>query len=67
MVLSAAGPKPHALVATANLLQTPDTTEEQLRAAIAADLDGYFTDLDPYQRRMHAANILRAVRDMRAQ
>jgi carbon-monoxide dehydrogenase medium subunit len=67
VVLGAAGPKPHTLVATANLLQTPDTTEEQVRAAIAADLDAYVKDLDPYQRRMHAANILRAVRDMRAQ
>ena len=27
----------------------------------------HFTDLDAYQKRMHTANILRAVRDMRAQ
>ena len=32
-----------------------------------ADLDAHFTDLDAYQKRMHTANILRAVKDMRAQ
>jgi carbon-monoxide dehydrogenase medium subunit len=67
VVLGAAGPKPHALIATANLLQLPATTEEELRAAVAADIDAHIKDLDPYQRRMHAANILRAIRDMRAQ
>ena len=64
-VLGGAGSRPHALKATANLLQLPDVTEAQLRAAIGSDLVTFFPDLDAYQTRMHTANILRAVREMR--
>jgi carbon-monoxide dehydrogenase medium subunit len=67
VVLGAAGPRPRALVATASQLEIPDSTEEQIRAAIRADLNAYFTDLDDYQKRMHTANVLRAARNMRAQ
>lgn len=66
-VLGGAGARPHALTATANLLQMPDGTEAQLRAAIASDLVTLFPGLDAYQTRMHTANILRAVREMRSQ
>ena len=66
-VLGAAGARPRALVATASQLEIPGSTEEQIRAAIAADLNAYFTDLDDYQKRMHTANVLRAARNMRAQ
>jgi carbon-monoxide dehydrogenase medium subunit len=66
-VLGAAGPRPRALVATASQLEIPGSTDEQVRAAITADLDAYFTDLDDYQKRMHTANVLRAARNMRAQ
>ena len=55
------------MTATANRLTDAASSEEQLRAAIAADLDAHFSDLDAYQKRMHTANILRAVKDMRAQ
>ena len=48
-------------------LRSLGSSEEQLRAAIATDLDAHFADLDAYQKRMHTANILRAVREMRAQ
>ena len=66
-VLGAAGPRPRALVATASQLEIPGSTDEQVRAAITADLNAYFTDLDDYQKRMHTANVLRAARNMRAQ
>ena len=66
-VLGAAGPRPLPLPATAAQLAVSDTSEEQLRAAVAADLDAHFAGLDAYQKRMHTANILRAARDMRAQ
>ena len=66
-VLGAAGPRPLPLTATANQLSLIGSTEEQVRGAIAADLDTHFPGLDAYQKRMHTANILRAVRDMRAQ
>ncbi len=67
VVLGAAGPRPRPMAATANQLAVPATTEEQLRAAIATDLDANFEGLDAYQKRMHTANILRAARDMRTQ
>ncbi len=65
VVLGAAGPRPRAMTATQLAVQTG--SEEQVRAAIAADLDTHFAGLDAYQKRMHTANVLRAVRDMRAQ
>ena len=65
VVLGAAGPRPRPMTATGNQLTAVASTEEQLRAAIATDLDAHFTGLDSYQRRMHTANILRAVREMR--
>jgi carbon-monoxide dehydrogenase medium subunit len=65
VVLGAAGPRPRQMIATGNQLAVAASTEEQVRAAIATDLDAHFTDLDSYQKRMHTANILRAVREMR--
>jgi carbon-monoxide dehydrogenase medium subunit len=67
VVLGAAGTRPRAMTATAAQLAEPASSEEQVRAAIAADLDTHFAGLDAYQKRMHTANVLRAVRDMRAQ
>jgi carbon-monoxide dehydrogenase medium subunit len=66
VVLGGAGTRPHALTATSNMLQLPESTEERLRAVIGADLVTLFPGLDAYQTRMHTANILRAVREMRA-
>jgi carbon-monoxide dehydrogenase medium subunit len=65
VVLGAAGPRPRPMTATSNQLAAAASSEEQVRAAIAADLDAHFTDLDAYQMRLHTANILRAVRDLR--
>ncbi len=68
VVLGAAGPAPAAADRRRRAsLRIAASSEEQLRAAIAADLDAHFAGLDAYQKRMHTANILRAVRDMRAQ
>jgi carbon-monoxide dehydrogenase medium subunit len=67
VVLGAAGPRPRAMTATAAQLGAPASSEEQVRAAIAADLETHFAGLDAYQKRMHTANVLRAVRDMRVQ
>ena len=64
VVLGAAGPRPRPMIATGNQLAAAASTEEQIRAAIATDLDAHFTGLDAYQKRMHTANILRAVREM---
>jgi carbon-monoxide dehydrogenase medium subunit len=66
-VLGGAGARPHALISAVNVLQMPDGTEAQLRAAIGSDLVTFFPGLDAYQTRMHTANILRAVREMRTQ
>ncbi|MBX9846761.1 MAG: FAD binding domain-containing protein [Xanthobacteraceae bacterium] len=66
-VLGGAGTRPHVLTTTAKLLCLPAGTEEQLRAAITSDLVSLFPDLDAYQTRMHTANILHAVREMRIQ
>ena len=69
-VLGAAGPRPLMLAETAKNIAAGETADEQLRAAIAADLAAHFkgTDsLDAYQVRLHRANILRAIREMRSQ
>jgi carbon-monoxide dehydrogenase medium subunit len=65
-VLGAAGPRPRILEATSKQLAHQGTGEDELRAAIAADLIS-LGDLDDYQKRMHTANMLRAARDMRMQ
>ena len=66
-VLGAAGPRPCLLAATAAQLEIPASSERDIRAAIAADLNAHFPDLDDYQKRMHTANVLRAAGSMRAQ
>jgi carbon-monoxide dehydrogenase medium subunit len=66
VALGAAGPRARLLPAVANEVRAGKGPDE-LRAAVAADLDAYAPDADPYQRRMHTATILRAVQDMRAQ
>jgi len=66
VVLGAAASRPKPLIATAAQLGVPTSSEEQVRAAIATDLDTHFPDLDAYQKRMHTATILHALRDMRA-
>jgi carbon-monoxide dehydrogenase medium subunit len=66
VVLGAAGPRPIRLSVVAKEVQAGKPPED-VRAAIASELELRVPGLDAYQQRMHAANILRAVRDMRAQ
>jgi hypothetical protein len=42
-------------------------SEESLRSAIAADLENEVPNTDAYQRRLHTATLLRAIREMRTQ
>jgi carbon-monoxide dehydrogenase medium subunit len=67
VVLGAAGPRPLSLPATARQLSIAASSEEQVRGAIASDIEESFPGLDAYQKRMHTAAILSAARDMRAQ
>ena len=67
VVLGAAGPGPYSLSETAKCVQAGAGSEDDLRAAIATDLAARVPDADAYQKRLHTATILRAVREMRAQ
>jgi hypothetical protein len=49
----------------ANLLR--GGSDQDLRAAIAADLALHAPDVDAYQKRLHTATILRAIHDMKLQ
>jgi carbon-monoxide dehydrogenase medium subunit len=66
VVLGAAGPRPALLSAVSKQIQA-ETPEAALRLAIEADVNLCAPDADAYQKRMHTATILRALRDMRAQ
>jgi carbon-monoxide dehydrogenase medium subunit len=67
VVLAAAGPRPCTLPAVDQYLQTGAGSEDALRAAIAADLAIHVPGADAYQKRLHTATILRAIREMKAQ
>jgi carbon-monoxide dehydrogenase medium subunit len=66
VALGAAGPHP-ALLPTVGRQAQAAATEAALRVAIGDDLKLHAPDADAYQRRMHTATILRAIRDMQAQ
>ncbi|MBM3530020.1 MAG: carbon monoxide dehydrogenase [Alphaproteobacteria bacterium] len=66
VVLGAAGPKPRALRTVAEELEGGKSGDE-LRPAIEADLAQVAPGADDYQKRMHTATVLRAIRDMRTQ
>ena len=67
VVLSAAASRPIALPRLAERLGDGAAPEETLRSAIAADLENEVPNTDAYQRRLHSATLLRAIREMRAQ
>jgi carbon-monoxide dehydrogenase medium subunit len=67
VVLSAVASRPYVLPKVAERLRDQATPEEAVRSAIAADLETEVPNADAYQRRLHTATILRAVREMRAQ
>jgi carbon-monoxide dehydrogenase medium subunit len=66
VVLGAAGPRPIPLDAVAKAVRSGKSADD-LRVIVDAELGLKVPDADPYQRRLHTATILRAVRDMRAQ
>ena len=66
VTLGATGSRPHKLTAAAEKLRAGGS-DDDLRTAIAADLAAHVPDADDYEKRMHTANILRAMRDMKAQ
>jgi carbon-monoxide dehydrogenase medium subunit len=65
VILGAAGPRPLRMHNVANLLR--GGSDQDLRAAIAADLALHAPDVDAYQKRLHTATILRAIHDMKLQ
>jgi carbon-monoxide dehydrogenase medium subunit len=67
VALGAAGPRAMLLPTVAKQIRVGKPGEIDLRAAISADFDALVPYLDAYQRRMHTATILRAIREMRAQ
>jgi carbon-monoxide dehydrogenase medium subunit len=64
LVLGAAGPRPRTLPAAT--IQLRSGSDQQIANAAEADLGMEFPDLDAYQKRMHVANIMHAVQDMRS-
>jgi carbon-monoxide dehydrogenase medium subunit len=67
VTLGAAGPRPYRLLNAAKLLVAAPGSEEELRSAVAADVNLHVPDADAYERRMHTANVLRAIRSMKRQ
>jgi aerobic carbon-monoxide dehydrogenase medium subunit len=65
VVLGAAGPRAIVLGKTGKSLHDRAGSEDALRAVIATDLDEHVPEADAYQRRLHTATILRAIREMR--
>jgi aerobic carbon-monoxide dehydrogenase medium subunit len=65
VVLAAAAVRPLRMSKAGALAATG--TELALREAIAADLAMEIPDADSYQRRLHTATILRALRELRCQ
>jgi carbon-monoxide dehydrogenase medium subunit len=66
-VLTAVASRPYALPRLADRLGDSTASEESLRSAIAADLENEVPNTDAYQRRLHTATLLRAIREMRTQ
>jgi carbon-monoxide dehydrogenase medium subunit len=62
-VLGAAGPRAGVLGAVSKQVEARNPAAD-IRLAIEADLSVHAPDADAYQKRMHTANILRAIRDM---
>jgi carbon-monoxide dehydrogenase medium subunit len=67
VVLSGVASKPHILSKAGERLRDQAASEDALCSAIAADLERDVPNTDAYQRRLHTATILRAIREMRAQ
>ena len=66
VTLGATGTRPYKLVSVAEAVRAGGS-DDAVRAAIAVELIKHCPDVDAYEKRMHTANILRAIRDMKAQ
>jgi len=66
-VLAAAASRPCVMSAVADEVKTGSVSEERLRATIATELAAKVPDADGYQRRLHTATLLRAIREMERQ
>jgi carbon-monoxide dehydrogenase medium subunit len=64
VTLGAAGPRPCRLRNVAQRLLDGTGLDDEMRATIATDIELQLPDLDGYEKRMHTANVLRAIRDM---
>ena len=67
VVVGAAASRACPFVAVAEAVRNDTGSDEALRVAIAKDLAVHAPDADGYQQRLHAATVLRAVREMSAQ
>jgi carbon-monoxide dehydrogenase medium subunit len=65
VVLAAAGSRARPLPTAAQHLQAGAGSEDALRAGIAADLEVQVPGADAYQKRLHTATVLHAIREMR--
>jgi len=65
VVLAAAAPRPILLPRVAERLQAVNCTEEALRQLVAEELALHVPDTDAYRARLHAATLLRAIREAR--
>ena len=66
VVLAAAATLPCVLSRVAECAQARTSSDEALRRAIAADIAQCVPDADAYQKRLHTATLLRALREMAA-
>jgi carbon-monoxide dehydrogenase medium subunit len=66
VTLGATKTRPYKLISVAEAVRA-DRPHDVVRQAIALELVKHCPDADEYEKRMHTANILRAIRDMKAQ
>jgi carbon-monoxide dehydrogenase medium subunit len=64
VILSAAGPRPISLDATARHVANGARAADTLRTVIADELKARLPELDAYQTRLHTSTIMRAARNM---
>jgi carbon-monoxide dehydrogenase medium subunit len=67
VVLTAAATRASHLPAVADRLRAGPASDDGLHEAIAKDLATIAPDADAYQKRLHTATVLKAIREMRAQ
>jgi CO/xanthine dehydrogenase FAD-binding subunit len=63
VVLGGTTSRPVAMQETATLVLRGAQNDERLRKAIAGDLAANVADADDYQRRLHTATVMKAVRE----